>query len=301
MFFSGAPSRAEHIHGRLDHRRWSADVGVGAREVGLVLLDDVGDQADLAVPGFAVVGLRQRRDVAEVRQGLRQRVQLLLEAQVASGSGRRSSTSPCGCCPCSARERSTDEDRRHPGPAADEDHVGVASVAQREDTERADHVEPVADGQLGVQEVRELAVRVAPDDELELPALLAGHVGHRERPGLVGARDGDVDVLPGPERDLGRFDQLEDEVPHVVGDVVLGDDLGDRLLDRVPGAEHLLVVVEELDGHVLVDVRPAEQREALIQLEVGQREGRVLVELDVVTVEDERLAGRRTGPPCSRA
>ena len=39
-------------------------------------------------------------------------------------------------------------------------------------------------------------------------------------------------------------------------------------------------------------MRPAEQREALLLLVVGQREGRVLVELDVVAVEHEGLARR---------
>ena len=62
------------------------------------------------------------------------------------------------------------------------------------------------------------------------------------------------------------------------------------LLDRVAGPDHLLVVVEQLDRDVLEDVRPAQQGEALLQLEVGQRERRVLVQLDVVAVEDERLA-----------
>ena len=77
-----------------------------------------------------------------------------------------------------------------------------------------------------------------------------------------------------------------------MGDRLVRDDLGDRLLDRLPGPDHLLVVVEQLDRHVLVDVRPAQQGEALLPLEVGQRERRVLVELDVLAVEHERLAGR---------
>ncbi len=70
------------------------------------------------------------------------------------------------------------------------------------------------------------------------------------------------------------------------------DDLGHRLLDGQPGADHLLVVVEELDPQVLVRVGPAQQRVSLLQLVVGQREGGVLVELDVLAVEDEGLAGR---------
>ncbi len=39
-------------------------------------------------------------------------------------------------------------------------------------------------------------------------------------------------------------------------------------------------------------MRPAQQRVALVLLEVGQRERRVLVELDVFAIEDERFAGR---------
>ena len=144
----------------------------------------------------------------------------------------------------------------------------------------------------GVQEVREQPVRIDLDDELELAAVPAGGVGHRERPGLLGAGHGDVDVLAGEELDLGGLHEPQHEVPHVVRDGLDRDDLGDRLLDRQPGPDHLLVVVEQLDRHVLVDVRPAQQREALLLLVVGQRERRVLVELDVVAVEDERLAGR---------
>src|SRR6185312_16421648 len=42
---------------------------------------------------------------------------------------------------------------------------------------------------------------------------------------------------------------------------------------------------------VLVDVRPAQQREPLVLLVVGQREGGISVQLDVVAVEDEGFAG----------
>ena len=49
------------------------------------------------------------------------------------------------------------------------------------------------------------------------------------------------------------------QVPHVVGDRLVRDDLGDALLQRQPVADDLLVVVEELDHQILVGVRPAEQ------------------------------------------
>jgi hypothetical protein len=49
--------------------------------------------------------------------------------------------------------------------------------------------------------------------------------------------------------------------------------------------------VEQLDGEVLVSVRPAQQRVAFLLFKVGQRERGVLVELDILTVEHERLAG----------
>ena len=88
------------------------------------------------------------------------------------------------------------------------------------------------------------------------------------------------------------FDELQDQVTHVVRDRFVGHDLGLAAQDRVPRADHLLVVVEELDRDVLVDVRPAQQGEAFVLLEVGQGEGRVLVQLDVLAVEDEGLARR---------
>jgi len=51
-------------------------------------------------------------------------------------------------------------------------------------------VEPVADGQPGVQKVREQPVRIDPDHELEVAAVPAGRVGHRERPCPPGCRAG---------------------------------------------------------------------------------------------------------------
>ena len=61
--------------------------------------------------------------------------------------------------------------------------------------------------------------------------------------------------------------------------------------DRRAGVQDLLVVVDELDLEVRIGVRPAQQRPPLGLLEVGQRERRVAVEVDVA-VEQERLARR---------
>jgi len=72
--------------------------------------------------------------------------------------------------------------------------------------------------------------------------------------------------------------------------VVLRDHLHHRLLDRQARADHVLVVVDQLDGQVLVRVCPTEQGVALILLVVGQRERGVTVVLDVVPVKNERLA-----------
>ena len=69
------------------------------------------------------------------------------------------------------------------------------------------------------------------------------------------------------------------------------DDLDGALPQRQPAPDDLLVVVEELDHQVLVGVRPAEQGLALLLLEVRQGERRVAVELDVLALEDEGLAG----------
>src|SRR3712207_8889195 len=53
----------------------------------------------------------------------------------------------------------------------------------------------------------------------------------------------------------------------------------DRALpQRQTGGDHLLVVVEQLDDEVLVGVGPAEQGQALVLLELRQREGRVAVD-----------------------
>src|SRR6202044_1679391 len=62
------------------------------------------------------------------------------------------------------------------------------------------------------------------------------------------------------------------------------------LLDRQAGPDHLLVVVEQLDGDVLVGMRPAQQGVALIELVIRERERRVTVVLNVLALEDERLA-----------
>ena len=96
--------------------------------------------------------------------------------------------------------------------------------------------------------------------------------------------------MPWEELDRGGFNQPNDEVTHVVRDVLVGDDLNDCLFDGQPGVNHLLVVVEQLDGQVFVGVRPAEQREAFLLFEVGKGERRVPLVLDIVPVEDEGLA-----------
>ncbi len=100
----------------------------------------------------------------------------------------------------------------------------------------------------------------------------------------------DVHVLAGEELDLARFDEAEHQVAHVVRHRVLGHHLGGGLLDRQAGADHVLVVVEQLDRDVLVRVRPAQQGVAFLLLVVGQRERGIAVELDVFAVEYERLA-----------
>ena len=101
----------------------------------------------------------------------------------------------------------------------------------------------------------------------------------------------EVHVLAGEELDLLGLDELDDQVAQVVGHRLVRDDLDGALPQRQPAADDLLVVVEELDHQVLVGVRPAEQGLPLVPLEVGQRERRVAVELDVLTLEDEGLAG----------
>ena len=97
---------------------------------------------------------------------------------------------------------------------------------------------------------------------------------------------------PALEREPLRLAQLEAEAPDVVGERLDGLDLA-----RSPStigdaaAQDLLVVVDELDLDVGQRVRPAQQRVALRLLEVGQRERRVAIEVDLA-VEQERLAGR---------
>jgi hypothetical protein len=140
--------------------------------------------------------------------------------------------------------------------------------------------------------VREQPVRVDLDDEFQLSTFQAGGVRHRERAGLVGARDGDVHVLPRKEPELRWLHQAQYQVAQVVGDAGDRDDLGHRLLDRQPRTDHVLVIVDQFDPHVLVHMRAAQQGEALLALVVGQRERRVPVEFDVVAVEHEGLAGR---------
>jgi hypothetical protein len=176
--------------------------------------------------------------------------------------------------------------------ARSSDKMGaVVALAESEDAERPGYVQPVALGHFLREVPGEMSVCVDLDDELKQPALAAGGVGHREGTHRVGFRNRDVHVLAREELDLGRLDQPQHQVPHVVSDRVPGHHLRDGLLDRQAGADHLLVVVEQLDREVFVGVRPAQQRVAFLELKVGQRERGVLVELDLVAVEDERLAG----------
>ena len=78
-------------------------------------------------------------------------------------------------------------------------------------------------------------------------------------------------------------------MPHVVRDRLVGHHFRHGLLDRQARADHVLVVVHQLDRDVLVHVCPAQQREALFPLVIGQRERGVLVKLDVFALEHERL------------
>src|SRR5262249_60904287 len=73
-------------------------------------------------------------------------------------------------------------DRRHPRPAPDEDQV-VFALAEREHAERPADLEAVTDRERGVEEMREQAVRVYLDHELELAALPARRVRPPERSG----------------------------------------------------------------------------------------------------------------------
>src|SRR5207342_162948 len=134
-------------------------------------------EADLALPAVAVGRLRQRWHVAETRQRLLEGSQLLLEAQVLAAPGSVVVGGLTADASLDQRPQQA-EDRRHAGAAADEDQVAVAALAEGEDTEWAGDVEPVADGQPGVQKVREQPVRIDPDHELELAGVPAGRVGH---------------------------------------------------------------------------------------------------------------------------
>ncbi len=82
----------------------------------------------------------------------------------------------------------------------------------------------------------------------------------------------------------------DNEVTHVVRDVLIRHDLDDCLLDRQPGMDHLLVVVEQFDGQVFIGMCPAEQRETFLLLVIRKGERRVPVVIDIVAVEDEGFA-----------
>ena len=286
----GDAERGQQFQRGFHHRRRPADVGVGALQVEAGPAQDVGDQAGLAVP-VVVARLGKCWHVTEVRQFLLELPQFGVEAEVrfAAGAvvvGRLPVDAALGHRP---QQR---QDRRHPGPAADEDQVLARVVPEGEHPERAGHPEPVADRDIGVQEPGEQPVGVDLDDELQQPVPRRG-VGHGERPGLLGVRDREVQVLAREElqrlvRSVSRTTRWRRSCVTFSFDTTSTVDL----LDRQPGLDHLLVVVEQLDREVLVGVGPAQQGEALLLFVIGQREGRVPVVFDVVAVEDERLAGR---------
>jgi len=108
---------------------------------------------------------------------------------------------------------------------------------------------------------------------------------------VLGPRDPDVDVLAGVELQPAGIAHAQDEPADVARKLLDGLDLGGRGDDRHAAAQHLLVVVQQLDLDVGQRVRTAQQRVPLRLLEVGQGERRVAIEVDVA-VEQERLAGR---------
>ena len=105
------------------------------------------------------------------------------------------------------------------------------------------------------------------------------------------AGDLDVDVLAGLEGEPLRVDERDAQQADVVRELLDGLHAALGRLKRDPAAQDLLVEVEQLDLEVGHRVRAAEQGVALRLLEVGQREGRVALEVDL-PVEQERLAGR---------
>ena len=282
MCASGTPLALEQGDRRLDHRRRAADVGVDLGDVALQAVDDVGDQAGLAGPAVAV--LRARGDEAARQAG-----QLLQVEQVGLGAravvvGRLAVAARLGQRP---QQR---EDRRHAGAAADEQQPAGGAGSKREDPVGPGDRQLVAglDGAVG-QQAGEAPARVELDHELELAGV---GVGHRERAVvLLVAGDRDVDVLAGLEDE--RLVVLDAEVqpPDVAGELLDGLDPGRHRPDRRARLQDLLVVVDQLDLEVRVRVGPAQQDPPLGLLEVGQRERRVAIEVDVA-VEQERLARR---------
>jgi hypothetical protein len=112
------------------------------------------------------------------------------------------------------------------------------------------------------------AVRIDLDDELQ-PAVPARRVCHGKRPGLGSTRNGEVQVLPGEKLDLRWLNQSDHQMAHVMSYRLVGDDLRDCLLDRQPGPNDVLVVVQQLDRQVLIGVCPAQQGVPLLLFEVG--------------------------------
>jgi hypothetical protein len=169
------------------------------------------------------------------------RAQLFLEAEVALPAGAVEERGLAVDAPL-GHGAEQGQDRGHPRSAAHEDQVRFG-FAQGEHAERAAQLQAVAHVQLLVEELREQPVRVHLDHEFEQP-VSARCVGHRERADLVGAWHGEVHVLAGEELDFARLDQPQHQVAHVVRHRVLGHHLGDGLLDRQAGADHVRVVVE---------------------------------------------------------
>ncbi|MCO5555079.1 hypothetical protein L7F22_008619 [Adiantum nelumboides] len=274
---------------RVDHRRGTADVGIRSLQIGFVPPDHLRDQAGLAGP-VPAVAVGQGGDVPEAVELGRQFGDLLLEAEIGRGAravveGGPSFDAALGHRPQQAQYR------RHAGATADEDDRRAAVLAEGEGAEGRLDVEPVTGSGLLVEPGPEQPTRVDLDDEL-VGAVPVGGVGHGERTALLGPGADEVHVLPGEELDLRRLDQLDGQVPHVVGDGLDRHDLDHALGEGQAGPDDLLVVVEQLDRQVLVGVRPAEEGRTLLLLVVGQGERRVGVVLDVLALEHEGLAGR---------
>ena len=240
-------------------------------------------------PPSSASALRQRRDKAEVGQPLHEPLELLHVEEVLGAAravvvdGRK----PVARLLERAQQR---QDGCHPGAPADEQQAPRRGRPQCEHAVRPGQLELVPDLDLAaVKQAGEMAVRVDLDHELEL---VGGgrRVGHRERAVLLPAGDLDIDVLTRLEAEPARVEERHAQQADVVREPL--DCLHPHAgrLKRDPAPKDLLVEVEQLDLEIGLGVRPAEQGVALRLLEVGQREGRVAVEVDL-PVEQEGLAG----------